>query len=119
MSRYGLLAYGSSTDVIGPIATSVTDAARLAAVIAGPDALHDATASQVAPLGDYLGALARVEEAFEGAGKPLAGLRVGLIKETMETRVEVRGGLGDPASMRRRQQLNLMTSAFRSGAIGG
>jgi aspartyl-tRNA(Asn)/glutamyl-tRNA(Gln) amidotransferase subunit A len=28
VSRHGLLAYGSSTDTIGPLATSVSDAAR-------------------------------------------------------------------------------------------
>ena len=37
VSRYGLIAYGSSLDQIGPIARSVEDCALLLDVIAGPD----------------------------------------------------------------------------------
>ncbi len=37
VSRYGLVAFGSSLDQIGPIARNVTDAALLLSVIAGPD----------------------------------------------------------------------------------
>ena len=88
VSRYGLLAYGSSTDCVGPITTTVTDTALLLSAIAGPDALHDATAS-VDPVPDYLAALRDVEERIKSGEKPLKGLKIGLIKETMETRVEV------------------------------
>ncbi len=45
ISRYGLLAYGSSFDQIGLLAHSVSDCARLLALMAGPDE-YDATASQ-------------------------------------------------------------------------
>ncbi|MCW5871764.1 MAG: Asp-tRNA(Asn)/Glu-tRNA(Gln) amidotransferase subunit GatA, partial [Candidatus Eremiobacteraeota bacterium] len=39
VSRYGLIAYGSSLDQIGPMAYSAEDCARLLQVIAGPDPL--------------------------------------------------------------------------------
>ncbi len=44
VSRYGLLAYASSLDQIGPFAITVADAAAVLAVIAGHDG-HDATSS--------------------------------------------------------------------------
>jgi aspartyl-tRNA(Asn)/glutamyl-tRNA(Gln) amidotransferase subunit A len=48
VSRYGLIAFASSLDQIGPIATSVADAALALAVIAGHDA-RDATSLPKAP----------------------------------------------------------------------
>ncbi len=47
VSRKGLIAYASSTDCIGPIAETVTDAAAVAAVISGPDPDGDATCSMM------------------------------------------------------------------------
>jgi aspartyl-tRNA(Asn)/glutamyl-tRNA(Gln) amidotransferase subunit A len=44
VSRYGLMAYGSSLDQIGPFASTVRDAALVLQVIAGEDAL-DATSA--------------------------------------------------------------------------
>ncbi len=44
VSRYGLIAYGSSFDQIGPITWNINDAALILEVIAGPDA-YDSTAS--------------------------------------------------------------------------
>ncbi len=66
VSRYGLIAFASSLDQIGPLARTVADAAQMLTVIAGADE-HDATASRE-PVGDYVGALT-------GA---VAGLRVGV-----------------------------------------
>ena len=66
VSRYGLIAFASSLDQIGPFARTVGDAARMLAVIAGPD-VHDATAAGE-PVGDYVGAL---------TGE-VAGLRIGV-----------------------------------------
>jgi len=43
VSRYGLIAYGSSFDQIGPITWNIDDAALILEVIAGPDA-YDSTA---------------------------------------------------------------------------
>jgi aspartyl-tRNA(Asn)/glutamyl-tRNA(Gln) amidotransferase subunit A len=69
VSRYGLIAFGSSLDQIGPFANSVEDAARLLAVLAGRDE-RDSTSSD-APVDDYAGA----------AASEIRGLRVGVPRE--------------------------------------
>ena len=66
VSRYGLIAFGSSLDCPGPLARTVSDAALMLQVISGPDR-HDSTAVNV-PVGDYL---AEIE-------KGVKGLRIGL-----------------------------------------
>jgi aspartyl-tRNA(Asn)/glutamyl-tRNA(Gln) amidotransferase subunit A len=43
VSRYGVVAYSSSMDQVGPLAASVEDAAALLAIVAGPDPENDAT----------------------------------------------------------------------------
>jgi aspartyl-tRNA(Asn)/glutamyl-tRNA(Gln) amidotransferase subunit A len=68
VSRYGLIAYGSSLDQIGALAKDVTDAALLLGAIAGYDP-RDST-SVDAPVPDYL-----------DFGLQLDGLRVGVPKE--------------------------------------
>jgi len=55
VSRYGLIAYASSMDQIGPIARSTKDLALILSIIAGRDPM-DLTSS-AAPVPDYLGAL--------------------------------------------------------------
>ncbi len=47
VSRYGLIAFASSLDRMGPFATNVRDAATMLGVIAGHDAM-DATSSDAA-----------------------------------------------------------------------
>jgi aspartyl-tRNA(Asn)/glutamyl-tRNA(Gln) amidotransferase subunit A len=69
ISRYGLVAFGSSLDQIGPLTRSVADAARLYRVMAGEDP-RDATTAQL-PVGDPEGAL----------GRGASGLRVGVLAE--------------------------------------
>ncbi|KAK9829343.1 hypothetical protein WJX72_005273 [[Myrmecia] bisecta] len=78
VSRYGLIAYGSSLDCIGPLATSVEDAAIVLNAISGSDE-HDATSSQHA-VPDFAAGLQPVE-CF--ASRPLSGKRIGVIQETM------------------------------------
>lgn len=55
VSRYGLIAYGSSLDQTGPMTRTVEDAARILQVIAGHDPM-DSTSMNV-PVPDYLAAL--------------------------------------------------------------
>ena len=69
VSRYGLIAFASSLDRVGPFAACVKDAATVLGVIAGRDEL-DATSSD-RPVDDYVGALR----------EPVAGLRVGVPEE--------------------------------------
>ena len=66
VSRYGLIAFGSSLDCPGPLARNITDAALMMQVVAGPDS-HDATAA-TASIPDYLAEL-------DG---DVRGLRIGL-----------------------------------------
>jgi aspartyl-tRNA(Asn)/glutamyl-tRNA(Gln) amidotransferase subunit A len=51
VSRYGLIAFGSSLDCPGPMARNVRDVALMLNAMAGPDA-HDSTAANV-PVPDY------------------------------------------------------------------
>jgi aspartyl-tRNA(Asn)/glutamyl-tRNA(Gln) amidotransferase subunit A len=66
VSRYGLIAFASSLDRIGPLTQNVTDAATVMSVIAGRDA-NDSTSAAV-PVPDYAAELE----------KPLQGLRIGV-----------------------------------------
>ncbi|MCL4782439.1 MAG: Asp-tRNA(Asn)/Glu-tRNA(Gln) amidotransferase subunit GatA [Bryobacterales bacterium] len=69
VSRYGLVAFASSLDHIGPFARNVEDAATVLQVIAGRDE-NDAT-SAFAPVADYAAAMQQ----------PVKGLKVGLPRE--------------------------------------
>jgi aspartyl-tRNA(Asn)/glutamyl-tRNA(Gln) amidotransferase subunit A len=69
VSRYGLIAFASSLDRIGPFARNVADVAKMLQVIAGRDA-HDST-STTTPVEDYSATL----------NKPLKGMRIGISKQ--------------------------------------
>lgn len=81
VSRFGLVAFASSLDVIGPIARDVADAARLYDVIAGPDP-KDSTASALPP--------APCEPGLSTANASLQGLRVGLPAEYFQAGLDPR-----------------------------
>jgi len=72
VSRYGLIAFGSSLDCPGPIARNVSDAALMLGVMAGADP-HDSTAARV-PVPDYLASL----------DKGVKGMRIGLSPDAMQ-----------------------------------
>jgi aspartyl-tRNA(Asn)/glutamyl-tRNA(Gln) amidotransferase subunit A len=69
VSRYGLIAFASSLDRIGPFARNVKDVAKVLQIISGRDP-NDST-STTAPVPDY-----RAE-----IDKPVKGLRIGIPKE--------------------------------------
>jgi aspartyl-tRNA(Asn)/glutamyl-tRNA(Gln) amidotransferase subunit A len=72
VSRYGLVAFASSLDHIGPFGRTVGDAAALLQTIAGRDEM-DAT-SAFAPVPDYVDAMK----------EPVKGMKIGLPRECFE-----------------------------------
>jgi len=69
VSRYGLMAFASSMDQIGPFGKSVSDVAHLLNIIAGQDE-YDATSMNI-PVPDYRKSL----------NKDIKGIKIGLPKE--------------------------------------
>ena len=69
VSRYGLIAFASSLDHIGPLTKTVKDAAIVLRTIAGRDPM-DSTSAEV-PVPDYVADLE----------KPVRGLKIGVAKE--------------------------------------
>ncbi len=69
VSRYGLVAYASSLDQIGPFATDVASAALLLEVISGHDGRDSTSVDRLVP--DY----------SQTVEQPLTGLRVGIARE--------------------------------------
>ena len=69
VSRYGLIAFASSLDHIGPLAKTVKDAAIVLRTIAGRDPMDSTSADVAVP--DYVAELE----------KPVRGLKLGVAKE--------------------------------------
>src|SRR5207248_667520 len=69
VSRYGLIAFASSLDHVGPVTKTVRDAALVLQTIAGRDPMD--TTSADLPVPDYLAELE----------KPVRGLKIGVAKE--------------------------------------
>ena len=69
VSRYGLVAYASSLDQIGPVTRDVTDAANILNIIAGADDMDSTSSKKAVP--DYTKSLV----------KDAKGLKIGLPKE--------------------------------------
>ena len=93
VSRYGLVAFASSLDQIGPLAGNVRDAAMLLQAIGGHDPM-DSTSVQIA-VPDYL----------EHIEDPIRGMRVGVPRECFgpgldpEVAAAVRKAIDDIAAM--------------------
>ena len=73
VSRYGLVAFASSLDQIGPITQNVEDAATILNAICGHDAKDSTSSTQP------------VEDFTAGLGKDIKGLRIGLPKEYLSS----------------------------------
>ena len=72
VSRYGLVAYGSSLDQIGPITRTLEDAALMMNVIAGHDPADSTSVDETtAPVCDYL----------EKLDEPVANLRIAVVPQ--------------------------------------
>lgn len=69
VSRYGMVAFASSLDQLGPLARTAEDAALLLEVIAGPDPRDSTCAARHVP--PYR----------QSTAEPLDGLRIGLVRE--------------------------------------
>ncbi|HQP54957.1 MAG TPA: amidase, partial [Syntrophorhabdus sp.] len=69
VSRYGLIAFASSLDQVGPLTRNVSDCAIVMNEIAGFDSMDSTSIPQ--PVPDYT----------ENLGKDIAGLRIGIPKE--------------------------------------
>lgn len=76
VSRYGIIAFASSLDQAGPMALSVKDAALVMEVISGHDG-HDSTTAQM-----------DVPKWSENLTSNLKGMKVGLVKEFMESALD-------------------------------
>ncbi len=76
VSRFGLIAFGSSLDVVGPMTRDVRDSALLLQAIAGHDPRDSTSANVEVP--DYLSEL-------DGG---VEGLRVGVVTELMDERID-------------------------------
>ena len=87
VSRYGLVAFASSLDKIGPLSTNVSDAAAVLSVIAGHDE-NDSTSAPI-PVADYAAEIAA----------PVQGLRIGVPEDYFgagldpEVRASVESGI--------------------------
>ena len=92
VSRYGLVAFASSLDQIGPFAATVEDAALLYDVIAGHDPM-DSTSLPSTP-----------EPTLPGIGDGVEGLRIGVCPRSGRRVCGGRGGAGAGGGRRARRR---------------
>jgi aspartyl-tRNA(Asn)/glutamyl-tRNA(Gln) amidotransferase subunit A len=75
VSRYGLVAFGSSLDQIGPVTRTVEDCALMLNIISGHDEADSTSVGEnQAPVCDYL----------EKLNEPVKGLKIGVVPEFAE-----------------------------------
>ncbi|MGE0171652.1 MAG: Asp-tRNA(Asn)/Glu-tRNA(Gln) amidotransferase subunit GatA [Oligoflexales bacterium] len=79
ISRYGLIAFGSSLDQIGPFSRTVKDSALLFDVMSGYDKLDSTSVNRPQE---------NVSDALAKAPKNLAGMKIGVIKEFDQDGIE-------------------------------
>ncbi|WOL15504.1 glutamyl-tRNA(Gln) amidotransferase subunit A, chloroplastic/mitochondrial [Canna indica] len=84
VSRYGLMAYASSLDVIGCFGSSVIDTAIILNAVSGHDRFDATSSTHEVP--EYASCLISIDDLDS---KPLKGLRVGMIRETIGDGVDM------------------------------
>jgi aspartyl-tRNA(Asn)/glutamyl-tRNA(Gln) amidotransferase subunit A len=72
VSRYGLIAFASSLDQIGPFSTTVADSALLLEVMAGHDPMDSTSIQSPAP------------SLLDALGQGVEGLRIGVLRELVD-----------------------------------
>ena len=113
VSRYGLIAFASSLDHIGPLTKTVKDAALVLRTIAGRDPM-DSTSADI-PVPDYVAELE----------KPVHGMKIGVAKEYLgegldkevRSAIEGRDSETGPAGMRDRGGLVAAHEVRHSGLL--
>ena len=80
VSRYGIIAFASSLDQVGPFGRDVRDAALLLGAVAGHDE-RDSTSIDH-PVPDFVA----------GLGASLQGLRVGIVRQHFDAGLDERRG---------------------------
>eukprot|EP00921_Rhytidocystis_pertsovi_P008965 GHVQ01014519.1.p1 GENE.GHVQ01014519.1~~GHVQ01014519.1.p1 ORF type:complete len:586 (+),score=59.94 GHVQ01014519.1:51-1808(+) len=93
VSRYGLVPYVSTTDVVGVLANNVQDAAMVLHSIAGKDS-RDATSIN-APVPAFTAGLMKASDAADMSVKPLQGLKVGVLREALENSTHMHHGVSE------------------------
>eukprot|EP00873_Tetraselmis_striata_P022998 jgi/Tetstr1/443262/TSEL_031296.t1 len=114
VSRYGLIAYASSLDCIGPITRTVRDAALMLNTMAGYDS-NDATSARRDAPEDFAAGLLPLDGI---KGKPLTGRRVAVIKETLGEGVDASVQAAVQAAMRHLKALGAEIAEVRRADVG-
>jgi len=102
VSRYGLIAFASSLDQVGPLARTVVDAAMVLNVIAGADAADATSSRQAVP--DFTAALTG----------DVRGLRIGIVRAMLDEGVDpgVRSAVTEALDVLRRRGAVLVDVAL-------
>ena len=120
VSRYGIVAFASSLDQIGPVAKTVRDVALLYSIIAGRDPLDSTTAElpeavQLPESDSLAGVRLAVPQQVDGSGRDRAG-RPRSVRERARARTRARrrgGGVRSPALLSLRDAVLLPRRAGR------
>lgn len=98
VSRYGLIAFASSLDQIGPMTRTASDSAMIMSVIAGHDAQDSTSAKNDVP--DFVASLE----------KPLKGIRIGICREHFDAGLDSQVNASIKGAVKVLESLGAVTS---------